>query len=337
MTWGTSFDGVHISAWGLEQTAPAEIGMADPILYQVEVPGYEDPKTGHLLDLTKSFVGRTAYKNRTILVNCVCRRPRSEWPVLRSKIASEIHGKVKKIVFDDDATHYWYGRCYLESWNADNRLAYPVISIDAAPYRWENAVTSTTVPIDTAATQLVRINGNDVSRQYWNTDYRYGSKALPTFDFSPYSYIQLDFFAQASVVRIQLVDGNGSIYNYTSSGGNKSRTERITATALRAAGIDMSTIWRILMSFGQNGKVSGGIIGQTVPIVGAPKCSEFMVNVPSGVQYLRFGTSVYSLTSGFNSLPDVDLLDGENNLVFTSDLNFPTSGEIEVHYRRGYL
>lgn len=338
MKWGTNFDGVPLSTWGLEQSAPAEIGIADPILYQVEIPGYEDAKTGHLLDLTKSFVGRTAYKNRTIVINCVCRRPRSEWPELRSRIASEIHGKIKKIVFDDDKTHYWYGRCYVESWNADNRIAYPVITIDAAPYRWEAEPISTTVPIDTAATQLVRINGNDVSKFYWNTDYRYGSQSIPTFDFSPYSYLQLDFKAFTPAVHIQFVDGHGAIYNYTSTGASKvQRTEKFTATALQAAGIDMSTIWRILLSSGQNGKVSGGIIGQTVPITGAPKCTEFMVTVPSGVQYLRLGTSVYSLSGGFNSLPDVDLLDEENDLVFTSDLNYPSSGEIEISFRRGYL
>lgn len=338
MKWGTNFDGIPLSTWGLEQSAPAEIGIAEPILYQVEVPGYEDSKTGHLLDLTQSFVGRTAYKNRTILINCVCRRPRSEWPELRSRLASEVHGKIKKIVFDDDPTHYWYGRCYVESWNADNRLAYPVISVDAAPYRWDSALTTKTVPVDTAATQLVKINGSNASRQYWNTDFRYGSMELPTFDFSPYSFLQMEFTAFFPNVNIQMIDGNRTIYDYRSTGQMKEkRTERFSATALAAAGIDMSTIWRILMSLGQDGSVYGGIIGQTVSVTGAPKCSEFMVTVPSGIQYLRVGTNVYNLSGGFNSLPDVELADGDNGLVFTSDLNFPTSGEIEVSYRKGWL
>lgn len=338
MKYGCSFDGTHTSTWKLEQTAPAEIGSPSPRLYQVEIPGYEDQKTGSVLDLTENFFGRTSYDNRLITIQFVCRAPRSEWPALRAAIASEIHGQVKKVVFDDDRYHYWHGRSYLESWNADNRLAYPVITIEAAPFKWDSSPTTVSYTISGAAsTQTAKIDGTNVSKQDWNTDFRYGSQALPAFDFSPYSVIEFHFTAMRSAVTIQLIDGAGTVYNIESTGEKGARVEAIPVKTLIAAGIDPSTIWRILFSMGADGMVLGKILGVTVPVHSGVRAVDVTATVPAGVQYLRYGTDVFPIVGGFNSLPGVQLLPGSNDLVFTSDLNFPSSGEIEVSYRKGWL
>lgn len=337
MKYGCSFDGTHTSTWKLEQTAPAEIGSPNPRTYQVEIPGYEDQKTGAVLDLTESLFGKTSYDNRLITIQFVCRAPRSKWPALRTAIASEIHGQTKKIIFDDDPSHYWYGRCYLESWNADNRLAYPVVTIEAAPFKWDCDTTNVVCPLLGASSQTAKIDGTNVSRQEWNTDFRYGSQALPAFDFSPYTVLEFHFTAHRSAVTIQLIDGAGTVYNIESTGEKGTRVETIPVKTLIAAGVDPSTIWRILFSMGADGMVLGKILGVTVPIQNGVRAVDFTATVPTGVQYLRHGTDVFPVVGGFNSLPGVQLLPGRNDLVFTSDLVFPTSGMIEVSYRKGWL
>lgn len=337
MSWSVSFDGIPLSTWGLEQTAPAEIGPPEPRLYQVAVPGFEDKRTGTMLDLTDDFFGRIPYENRLITINCVCRRPRSQWPDLRSSLASEIHGQLKKIVFDDDQSHYWYGRCYLERWNADGRLAYPVITIEAAPFKWD-ADATTIVHSVTARTNNVILPGKNVSKQEWNTDLRYGSQKLPTMDFSPFSMINCHFTAARDTVTIQIIDGNGFVYNTTwLREGTDEMTASFLVPNLEAAGVDIKNIWRILVSMGANAVVVGIIFGTTVKISSGVRTADLTADIPNGVQYVRCGTDVLDVTGGFNDLSALQLSPGDNELVFYSDSNFPTSGEITINYRKGWL
>lgn len=340
MQYGTRFNDTHNLDWGIQQTKPAEISEPDPDLYLVKVPGADAP-----LDLSETPTGRVTYGQRTARIPFVCRAPRSSWPALRSKISSEIHGQRKTIVFDDDPEHFWEGRTYLDWGKTDEKISFPEISAKLDPFRWDMALYSITKDFSFyTAFQFVSItDGSNVSKQSWNTDLRFGTKNIPTHDFSLYT--QLSITATPKLTRmepaLQFVDGDGHVYNATDMiepvNGTGPVAWSVGASDLEEAGLDLSKIYRILITNGVGVVMSGMVPGLLCTVPGGKRNRELEIEVPTEGVSVVFRGREYPLVSGMNRITDFELLEGENSLIFKATSVPLATEQIKIQYRRGWL
>ncbi len=98
----------------------------------IDIPGADG-----IMDLTESLVGRTLYNNRIITMEFGRGLGRNEWPTMYSKIQSLFHGKMVKLVFDDDAEYYYSGRAIISDYARTQTLGTMTITVSADPYKYE--------------------------------------------------------------------------------------------------------------------------------------------------------------------------------------------------------
>ena len=105
-------------------------GTPDPRFYYVEVPG----RNG-VLDLT-SAIGPVTYDNRQVWfsVREYANPPRHLFKY--SSLLNRYHGKLVKIVFDDDKEYYYTGRCEVKTEYIDNNTRDITFEIDADPLKY---------------------------------------------------------------------------------------------------------------------------------------------------------------------------------------------------------
>lgn len=337
MQYGTKFDDTHSTEWGIQQTAPAEISEPDPDLYLVKVPGADAP-----LDLSEAPTGRVTYGQRKASIPFVCRAPRSAWPAIRSKISSEIHGQKKTIVFDDDPDHFWEGRTYLEWGKTDEKIAFPEISAKLDPFKWDVSLSVSRCSISkkeyVAVSQI--LEGVNVSQQSWNTDLRFGTKTIPTYDFSKYDYITIFFKVSGSIVpNIQLVDGDGSVLNLSLQESMELGYDSVSISIedMRTAGLDPATIWRVLATSCVDVRLTGATTGVSCKVYGGVRTREIVVDSANSDLILIYGGREWTMGEGRTLITDIDLNKGENVFLFKSRALSESSEEIKVTYRRGWL
>lgn len=103
---GVTFDNVHsYNTWGLMLQSAPEISPPDPKTYYVDILGAHG-----MLDLTEALSGKVQYKNRKLKLEFISMAGREEWSVIYSDILAEVHGKVKRIILDDDPKNTYKGR-----------------------------------------------------------------------------------------------------------------------------------------------------------------------------------------------------------------------------------
>ena len=342
MYYGVSFDDVHTSDWGLTQSVPAEISAPEPNLYQIEIPGNDMGADGAMLDLTEPITGRVTFKQRAIRIPLVCRGlSRDDWPALQSRIASAIHGQKKRIVFDDDPDYYWYGRCYVDGWNASGKIAKPVITADVGPFKWELSTTELSTSWDSIPETTTTISsGKNVSTNPRQVDLRFGTAEIPTGDFSLYTRLEFTL-SVIGTGSLQLIDSAGQVYSVkraemSPSSGSKA-TCSVAISALRTAGLDPAAIYRINLSGGTSIRVDGVYLGIKMTIPGGVRNRDLIITCPTGVSKLTHAGNIYSLLAGENYLPDLMLEQGDNDLNFTATADLPSTGSISVSYVKGWL
>lgn len=68
------------------------------------------PLTDGVLDYSEVATGRVEYERREIKMQFYVFADYLTWHTIKSQIAKAIHGKNKKIVFDDELDYFYYGR-----------------------------------------------------------------------------------------------------------------------------------------------------------------------------------------------------------------------------------
>ena len=108
------------------------INLPDAKVNVIDVPGRDGS-----LDLTAA-IGRTRYKNRTLVFNFVYADAKSMAAErMLQKLGSYIQGKKMNIVEDDDPTHYYIGRCSISSISTEPYVTKFHITCDCEPYRYD--------------------------------------------------------------------------------------------------------------------------------------------------------------------------------------------------------
>lgn len=111
------------------------ISEPEPKTEQADVPGMDG-----ILDLTESL-GAVRYKNRTIkMVFSVPVETVNTFKVLVSSFANFMHGKMMKIIMDDEKDWYYQGRCTITDVAREKAVGKITVSCDVYPYKYDVAV-----------------------------------------------------------------------------------------------------------------------------------------------------------------------------------------------------
>ena len=111
ITFGTyhSYDDFNLLLTSKEVAAPKVKTI------EIDVPGADGA-----LDLTE-FFGEPKYENVTHKFKFSTIVPQSEFLTLFSTIKNAIHGKMQRIILDDDPLFYYVGRCFVSSFAIASR------------------------------------------------------------------------------------------------------------------------------------------------------------------------------------------------------------------------
>lgn len=120
-----------------------DIPLPEPKTYIVDVPCADGS-----LDLSTALTGGVMkYKNRLIKLDFTIMKPWNQLESFKSIIASHLHGKIMKVIFDADTDFFYTGRCKVTNFNASVIPATLTIEVDAEPYKMniEETVISETI------------------------------------------------------------------------------------------------------------------------------------------------------------------------------------------------
>ena len=95
------------------------------------------PLKDGVIDLTSALTGDVKYENRTITILLEVRDRRDMWPAKLTKIRSDLHGRVKNIIFDDDLAFYYTGRISVGEIQSNGSTGTLTITVDAEPFKYD--------------------------------------------------------------------------------------------------------------------------------------------------------------------------------------------------------
>lgn len=118
--------------WGLYITNTDCIGEPIQDTHYVEVMG-----ANRKVDLSEALTGHITYKSRAINIELAGVKNKVNWDVIISDFRNKINGRVCRITFDNDITHFWRGRVSIKDFSSIMRLGTFKISIpEADPYKY---------------------------------------------------------------------------------------------------------------------------------------------------------------------------------------------------------
>ncbi len=264
--------------------------------------------------------------------------PVREWVQLHRYIFNAVHGQSMKIILDEDPDYYYEGRVYVESWKSEmeDKMEFPQISATVGPFKWENDLaeySSSFSSSDITSERILVTVGTDVSSQSWNTDLRFGTPEIPTFDFSLYAGIYLEYtYSKNSSYRIQIVDGDKN-YAYFDMGSDGCIS--ISTEEIENAGVDPSKIYRILLSGAPEATLYVDTYSSvTMTVEGGKWNTVPEIYILSSIDSVTLNGESFEVNAGYNRNEDMKIRQGENTLVFSGNFDSTT---IQISYRRGWL
>lgn len=109
-----------------------DLSLPKPKTEKVEVTGRNGA-----IDLTESLVDEVTFENRSITFTFVVLNGLLYWSKALSELTNYLHGRKMQIILDADKTFYYYGRCTVNEFKSDRRLATIVVECDCEPFKIE--------------------------------------------------------------------------------------------------------------------------------------------------------------------------------------------------------
>ena len=116
--------------WGLKLET-IQLSFPEAKTDQIDVPG-----SNGVIDLTE-VNGQVCYKNRTMTLTFSLDDDYTEWHLLSSRIAKELHGKMIKCILPDDPNYYYEGRFSIDSKKTNDVITDIVITGDVHPFKMD--------------------------------------------------------------------------------------------------------------------------------------------------------------------------------------------------------
>lgn len=117
--------------WKLVPTSRPVVAPPEPQYNFVEVPGMNGA-----LDFTEAL-GGVAYRMREGKWKFLVEHdhPGYDWQRVYSDIMNAIHGKLVKVVLEDDPDYYYTGRVSVDEWRSDPDNSYITLTYQLSPYK----------------------------------------------------------------------------------------------------------------------------------------------------------------------------------------------------------
>lgn len=115
-----------------------DIGLPDPKTETVDIAGADG-----VIDLTEVLTDDIKYKQRKLQFTFTVMDSMNEWSAILSEISNYVHGKRLRILLDWDKNYYYEGRCKVNQFKTNKRLATIVIDAEVDPYKLEVNSSST--------------------------------------------------------------------------------------------------------------------------------------------------------------------------------------------------
>lgn len=109
-----------------------DLSLPKPKTEKVEVTGRNGA-----IDLTESLVNEVTFENRSITFTFVVLNGLLYWSKALSELTNYLHGRKMQIILDADKTFYYYGRCTVNEFKSNKRLATIVVECDCEPFKIE--------------------------------------------------------------------------------------------------------------------------------------------------------------------------------------------------------
>ena len=325
---GVTFGNIHsYDDLGLFMSDRPEILLPEAKLFTVDIPGGDG-----YVDLTESLVGEVKYENRELEFSFIIPAEIDDQAEVYTRVYNALHGKKTKIVLDEDPNYYYVGRLSVKPKTKDSVMEFTV-KADCEPYKYEFGTRTYTANLDKAEAPLVKIEGDNASTQSWVIDYRFGTMTMPIYDFSIYQSFVFKWDATNLPSNKEILIGGANNAEYMQMVLDSGASFEISAETLEAAGIDMSTIYRIRIEGGTNVELYGRAIPSVaVEVEGTPKTAVPVFTASNEGITLYFNGKQHALEAGKMSNPDIVVKNGTNTMLFVG-----TKGTVEIEFQGGCL
>lgn len=129
---GVSFGTKHsYDDFGLILTS-TDVSLPTPKTKTVEVPGADG-----VIDLTETLTDDIKYQNRKLSFTFTVVDPIASFSAVLSAVTNYLHGRKMRVYRDADPNYYYEGRCTVNQFKTNKRLATIVIDCDCDPYKIE--------------------------------------------------------------------------------------------------------------------------------------------------------------------------------------------------------
>ena len=115
-----------------------DIGLPDPKTEEVDLTGADG-----VIDLTEVLTDDIKYKQRKLQFTFTVIDPINTWSATLSEVTNYVHGKRLRVLLDWDKNYYYEGRCKVNQFKTNKRLATIVVDAEVDPYKLEVNSSST--------------------------------------------------------------------------------------------------------------------------------------------------------------------------------------------------
>lgn len=121
-----------LNDWDLALGNNNYIGDPEMETTYIQVPG----RSG-LIDATEAVSGRIIFKKRSLAFEMGGIRERLDWDGIISAFRNNIEGRVCRLTLDNDVSHYWRGRVYIQDFDRFRDLGTFTLAVPTAdPYKY---------------------------------------------------------------------------------------------------------------------------------------------------------------------------------------------------------
>ena len=123
-----------LDTWSLALGNNNYIGDPEMETTYIKVPG----RNG-LIDATEAVSGRRVFRKRQLAFELGGKHDRLDWDGVISAFRNNIEGRVCRLTLDNDRSHYWRGRVYIQDFDRFRDLGTFTLAVPMAdPYKYSN-------------------------------------------------------------------------------------------------------------------------------------------------------------------------------------------------------
>ena len=124
-----------LNDWGFALGNNDYIGDPEMETTYIQIPGRDG-----LIDASEAISGRRVYTKRALSFELGGVRDRLDWDGVISSLRNDIHGRICRLILDNDRAYYWRGRVFVQGFDRFRDLGTFTLAVPTAdPYKYDVA------------------------------------------------------------------------------------------------------------------------------------------------------------------------------------------------------